>query len=150
MTRASGQKSIGIFRSAQGDSCPATPFRPHPRRPGGPPYSLQCFFYHILTVIDRTSRWMEALPLANTAAAEVEVALFSGWICRFGVLAIITSDRAAQFTSRTPSAPAGPPPPGLLSCPGSSWVSGPHPERTPTSSQHRLCMAHHWCSQASN
>ena len=42
---------------------------------------------------------MEAIPLANTATAEVRTALFSGWICRFGVLAIITSDRGAQFTS---------------------------------------------------
>ncbi len=56
-------------------------------------------FNHILTVIDRTSRWMEAIPLANTAAAEVAAALFSGWICRFGVPAIITSDRGSQFTS---------------------------------------------------
>ncbi len=56
-------------------------------------------FNHILTVIDRTSRRMEALPLANTAAAEVAAALFSGWICKFGVPAIITSDRGAQFTS---------------------------------------------------
>jgi transposase InsO family protein len=45
------------------------------------------------------SRWMEAIPLANTATAEVRTALFSGWICRFGVPAIITSDRGAQFTS---------------------------------------------------
>jgi hypothetical protein len=37
-------------------------------------------------------------PLTNTAAAEVAAALFSGWICRFGVPAIITSDRGAQFT----------------------------------------------------
>ncbi len=56
-------------------------------------------FNHILTVKYRTSRWMEAIPLANTAAAEVAAALFSGWICRFGVPAIITSDRGAQFTS---------------------------------------------------
>ncbi len=55
-------------------------------------------FNHILTVIDRTSRWMEAIPLANTAAAEVTATLFSGWICRFVVPAIITSDRGAQFT----------------------------------------------------
>jgi hypothetical protein len=55
-------------------------------------------FNHILTVLDRTSRWMEALPLANTtSAAEVAAALFSGWICRFVVPAIITSDRGAQF-----------------------------------------------------
>ncbi len=42
---------------------------------------------------------MEAIPLANTAAAEVPAALLSGWICRFSVPAIITSDRGAQFTS---------------------------------------------------
>ena len=42
---------------------------------------------------------MEAIPLTNTAAAEVAAALFSGWICRFGVPDIITSDRGAQFTS---------------------------------------------------
>jgi transposase InsO family protein len=42
---------------------------------------------------------MEAIPLAITAAAEVAAALFSGWICRFGVPAIITSDRGSQFTS---------------------------------------------------
>ncbi len=47
-------------------------------------------FDYILTVIDRMSRWMEALPLADTAMAEVAAALFSGWICRFGVPAIIT------------------------------------------------------------
>jgi IS30 family transposase len=56
-------------------------------------------FNHILTVIDRTSRWMEALPLANTAAEEVAAALFSWWICMFGVPHIITSDKGAQFTS---------------------------------------------------
>ncbi len=37
--------------------------------------------------------------------------------------------------------PAAPPPPGPLSCPGSSSASGPHHGRTPTSPQHRLCMA---------
>jgi transposase InsO family protein len=42
---------------------------------------------------------MEALSLANTTAAEVTAALFSGWICRFGVPVIITSDRGAHFTS---------------------------------------------------
>jgi transposase InsO family protein len=42
---------------------------------------------------------MEAIPLANTTMAEVVSALFSWWICRFGVPAIITSDRGAQFTS---------------------------------------------------
>ena len=56
-------------------------------------------YHHILTIIDRTSRWMEAIPLTNTAATEVAAALFSGRISRFGVPDTITSDRGTQFTS---------------------------------------------------
>ncbi len=43
--------------------------------------------------------FMEAIPLTNTAATDVAAALFSGWICRFGVPDTITSDRGPQFTS---------------------------------------------------
>jgi hypothetical protein len=46
-----------------------------------------------------TTRWPEAIPLNSTAAADCAVALFSGWIQRFGVPSVITSDRGAQFTS---------------------------------------------------
>jgi hypothetical protein len=56
------------------------------------PLTPSSLFDHILTVIDRMNGWMEALPPANTATAEVTAALFSGWICRFGVPAIITSE----------------------------------------------------------
>jgi transposase InsO family protein len=42
---------------------------------------------------------MEAIPLTNTAATDVAVALFSGWMSRFGVPDTITSDRGPQFTS---------------------------------------------------
>jgi transposase InsO family protein len=48
-------------------------------------------FTYLFTIIDRTSRWPEAVDCAN--------ALFQGWVSRFGVPAVITSDRGAQFTS---------------------------------------------------
>ncbi len=56
-------------------------------------------FSYLFTVIDRTTRWPEAIPLAGISAAECAAALFSGWIQRFGVPAYITSDRRTQFTS---------------------------------------------------
>jgi transposase InsO family protein len=60
------------------------------------PLTISLGHSHILTIIDRTSRWMEAIPLTNT---DVAAALFSGWISRFGVRDTITSDRGPQFTS---------------------------------------------------
>jgi cleavage and polyadenylation specificity factor subunit 1 len=56
-------------------------------------------YSYLFTVIDRTTRWPEAIPLSGISAAECASALFSGWIQRFGVPAYITSDRGAQFTS---------------------------------------------------
>ncbi len=44
------------------------------------PLTISLGYSHILTIIDRTSRWMEAIALTNTAATDVAVALFSGWI----------------------------------------------------------------------
>ncbi len=54
---------------------------------------------YLFTIIDRTSRWPEAIPLASITAADCDRALFAGWVSRFGVPATITSDRGAQFTS---------------------------------------------------
>jgi hypothetical protein len=56
-------------------------------------------FSYLFTVVDRTTRWPEAVPLSNIAAADCAAALFTGWIQRFGVPTVITSDRGAQFTS---------------------------------------------------
>jgi len=56
-------------------------------------------FTHIFTMIDRTSRWMEAVPLVQTTAAACAKVLLSHWISRFGVPQILTSDRGSQFTS---------------------------------------------------
>ena len=55
---------------------------------------------HLLTVIDRFTRWPEAIPLAQTETASVGRAFALHWIARFGVPADITSDRGPQFTSK--------------------------------------------------
>jgi transposase InsO family protein len=54
---------------------------------------------YLFTIIDRTSRWPEAIPLASITTADCARALFAGWVSRFGVPVTITSDRGAQFTS---------------------------------------------------
>jgi hypothetical protein len=56
-------------------------------------------FSYLFTVVDRTTRWPEAVPLMSTTAADCAAALLQGWIQRFGVPDIITSDRGPQFTS---------------------------------------------------
>jgi len=56
-------------------------------------------FTYLFTIIDRTSRWPEAIPIAATTTVDCANALFQGWVSRFKVRAVITSDRGAQFTS---------------------------------------------------
>jgi hypothetical protein len=56
-------------------------------------------FIYIVTVIDHTSKWMEAIPLSETCVAGCAKALTFSWISRFGVPETITSDHGPQFTS---------------------------------------------------
>ncbi len=56
-------------------------------------------FIYIFTVIDRTSKWMEAIPLSETCVVGCAKALTFSWISRFGVPETITSDHGPQFTS---------------------------------------------------
>jgi transposase InsO family protein len=56
-------------------------------------------FTHLLTIVDRTTRWLEAIPLSSTTATAVADALVAGWVARFGVPADLSSDRGVQFTS---------------------------------------------------
>jgi transposase InsO family protein len=51
---------------------------------------------HILTVIDRSTRWLEAIPLKATTAADCARSLLEVWVARFGVPAVLTGP---QFTS---------------------------------------------------
>jgi hypothetical protein len=54
---------------------------------------------HLLTVLDRSTRWAEAIPLRSTSAEACAAALVGGWVSRFGISQQITSDRGSQFTS---------------------------------------------------
>ena len=56
-------------------------------------------FSYLLTILDRTSRWPEAVPLAAVSAADCAAGFFHGWVQRFGLPATITSDRGPQFAS---------------------------------------------------
>ncbi len=54
-------------------------------------------FNYIFTIIDCTSKWMEAIPLSETSAAACALTFTS--ISCFGVPKTITSDHGLQFTS---------------------------------------------------
>ncbi len=64
------------------------------------PVSAEGYVY-LLTMIDRTTRWLEAIPLRETSAASCVEAFFFHWVARFGVSETLTSDRGAQFSSST-------------------------------------------------
>ncbi|GFO20782.1 Gag-Pol polyprotein [Plakobranchus ocellatus] len=52
----------------------------------------------LLTIIDRNTRWPQAIPLPNITTAECIQALVRGWISRFGIPEDLSSDHGSQFT----------------------------------------------------
>ena len=55
----------------------------------------------LLTVVDRTTRWAEAIPLQSTSVQVVADAFVANWVAHFGVPGTITTDQWTQFTGST-------------------------------------------------
>ena len=56
-------------------------------------------FTYLFTMVDRTTRWPEAVPLSSTASSDVARAFIGTWVARFGTPSDLSSDRGPQFTS---------------------------------------------------
>ena len=54
---------------------------------------------YVLTMVDRSTRWCEAVPIPDQAAKTCTQAFVSNWIARYGIPADVTSDQGAAFTS---------------------------------------------------
>jgi cleavage and polyadenylation specificity factor subunit 1 len=65
----------------------------------GPLPASEDGYVYVMTMIDRTTRWLEAAPLKHISASSCVEAFLSTWVARFGVPETLTSDRGTQFAS---------------------------------------------------
>ena len=56
-------------------------------------------YTHLVTMVDRFTRWTEVVPVRNISTESVATAFLTHWVSRFGVPRVIISDRGKQFES---------------------------------------------------
>ena len=61
------------------------------------PVSKNCRY--LVTMVDRFTRWMEAVPVQSMDTDTVAAAFVQSWVSRFGVPEVVISDRGRQFES---------------------------------------------------
>jgi cleavage and polyadenylation specificity factor subunit 1 len=54
---------------------------------------------YMLTMVDRFSRWVEAVPIKNITARNCAEVFLANWVARFGVPEVVVSDQGRQFES---------------------------------------------------
>jgi hypothetical protein len=65
----------------------------------GPLPASEDGYLYILTMVDRITLWLEAVPLKNISASVCMETFLSSWVARFGVPETLTMDRGTQFSS---------------------------------------------------
>lgn len=55
---------------------------------------------YLITMIDRTTSWMECVPTDHITAEKVAQTIYEHWIARFGCPITITTDQGRQFESQ--------------------------------------------------
>lgn len=55
---------------------------------------------YLVTMIDRATRWAEAIPTDDTSAESIAKIFYENWIARFGSPRVVTSDQGRNFESR--------------------------------------------------
>ncbi len=63
------------------------------------PLAVSHGFRYLFTIVDRSTRWPEAIPMVESTASACAAALLHGWVASKGVPDTITSDRGRAFTS---------------------------------------------------
>jgi hypothetical protein len=65
----------------------------------GPLPASEDRYMYIMTIVDQTTRWLEAVPLKNISASGRLEAFLCSWVARFGVPETLILDRGTQFAS---------------------------------------------------